>query len=229
MNWIANKRLSLSSITMTPNEKIPGSPTMATSIALEADARQAAAAKAAEEHGLVRKAQEGDRSAFDELVRRYDRDVLRLAMNIVHRPEDARDIYQETFLKVYRNLHRFRFECSFYTWLYRVATNAGLDALRRNARRRQHEQAAHVESLRSATVNCALERILSEERRARVQAVLAEMKPRDAQLLVLRADGLAYRELADSLGVQASSIGTLLARAEAEFERKFRARYGDAI
>jgi RNA polymerase sigma factor (sigma-70 family) len=114
-------------------------------------------------------------------------------------------------------------------WLYRVATNAGLDALRRNARRRQHEQAAHVESLRSAEANCALERILSEERRARVQAVLAEMKPRDAQLLLLRADGLAYRELADSLGVQASSIGTLLARAEAEFERKFRARHGEGI
>jgi RNA polymerase sigma factor (sigma-70 family) len=114
-------------------------------------------------------------------------------------------------------------------WLYRVATNAGLDALRRNARRRRHEQAAHVESLRSATASCALERILSEERRARVQAVLAEMKPRDAQLLVLRADGLAYRELAESLGVQASSIGTLLARAEAEFERKFRARHGEGI
>jgi RNA polymerase sigma-70 factor (ECF subfamily) len=114
-------------------------------------------------------------------------------------------------------------------WLYRVATNAGLDALRRNVRRRRHEQAAYVESLRSASAVCALERLLSEERRARVQAVLAEMKPRDAQLLVLRADGLAYRELAESLGVQASSIGTLLARAEAEFERKFRARHGEGI
>ena len=86
-----------------------------------------------------------------------------------------------------------------------------------------------MESLRSATAACALERILSEERRARVQAVLAEMKPRDAQLLVLRADGLAYRELAESLGVQASSIGTLLARAEAEFEGKFRGRHGEGI
>jgi RNA polymerase sigma-70 factor, ECF subfamily len=114
-------------------------------------------------------------------------------------------------------------------WLYRVATNAGLDALRKNARRRKHEQAAHVESLRSVTANCALERILSQERLARVHAVLAEMKPRDAQLLVLRADGLAYRELAESLGVQPSSIGTMLARAEAEFERIFRARNGESI
>jgi DNA-directed RNA polymerase specialized sigma24 family protein len=58
---------------------------------------------------------------------------------------------------------------------------------------------------------------------------LADLKPRDAQILLLRAEGLAYRELAETVGVQASSIGTLLARAEAEFERKFRIRYGDAI
>ena len=62
-----------------------------------------------------------------------------------------------------------------------------------------------------------------------MQTTLADMKPRDAQILLLRAEGLAYRELAETVGVQASSIGTLLARAEAEFERKFRIRYGDAI
>src|SRR5581483_3915637 len=86
---------------------------MAMSVAVEVDARQVAAGKRAEEHALVRKAQAGDRLAFEELVRRYDREVLRLALNLVHRAEDARDIYQESFLRVYRNLHRFRFECSF--------------------------------------------------------------------------------------------------------------------
>ncbi|MGH9724457.1 MAG: sigma factor, partial [Candidatus Acidiferrales bacterium] len=77
------------------------------SIALERDASQAAV-KASEEKSLVLSAQAGDRLAFEELVRRYDREVLRLATNLVHRPEDARDIYQESFLRVYRNLHRFR-------------------------------------------------------------------------------------------------------------------------
>src|SRR5208282_3331702 len=100
--------------------------TMGMSVALEGDARQAAAVKLAEEQALVRKAQSGDRLAFEDLVRRYDRDVLRLALNLVRRPEDARDIYQESFLRVYRNLHRFRFECGFYTWLYRIVTNVAL-------------------------------------------------------------------------------------------------------
>src|ERR1700727_2090569 len=108
---------------------------MGISVALDGDARQAAAARIAEEQGLVRKAQAGDRIAFEELVHRYDREVLRLALNLVHKAEDARDIYQESFLKVYRNLHRFRFECSFYTWLYRIVTNVALDFLRRRQAR----------------------------------------------------------------------------------------------
>ena len=66
-----------------------------------------------DERCIVAEAQTGNRAAFEELVRRYDRDVLRLALNLMKRPEDARDVYQEAFLKVYRNLHRFRFECSF--------------------------------------------------------------------------------------------------------------------
>src|SRR3977135_652604 len=88
-----------------------------------------------DERCLVAEAQAGSRAAFEELVRRYDRDVLRLALNLMKRPEDARDVYQEAFLKVYRNLHRFRFECSFYTWLYRIVTNVCLDHLRRRQAR----------------------------------------------------------------------------------------------
>ena len=88
-----------------------------------------------DERALVAEAQAGNRAAFEELVRRFDRDVLRLALNLMKRPEDARDVYQEAFLKVYRNLHRFRFECSFYTWLYRIVTNVCLDHLRRRQAR----------------------------------------------------------------------------------------------
>lgn len=164
---------------------------------------------------------------FDALFREHYPRVVAMLARLTGDRGQAEEIAADAFCKL--SAREPEGDEHHTPWLYRVATNAGLDALRRNARRRQHEQAAHVESLRSANADCALERILSEERRARVQAVLAEMKPRDAQLLVLRADGLAYRELAESLGVQASSIGTLLARAEAEFERKFRARHGEGI
>jgi RNA polymerase sigma-70 factor (ECF subfamily) len=114
-------------------------------------------------------------------------------------------------------------------WLYRVAVNAGLDGLRSDARRRKRERAAGVEALRTASAPDALEEMLRRDRCARVQAVLALLKPRDARLLLLRSGGMQYRELAGALGVAAGSVGTLLARAEREFERRYRARYGDDL
>src|SRR5674476_846439 len=70
---------------------------------------------------LIRAAQRGDQDAFEQLVRTFDQSVLRLALNLLRSPEDARDVYQESFLRVYRNLHAFRFDCSFHTWLYPVS------------------------------------------------------------------------------------------------------------
>jgi RNA polymerase sigma-70 factor, ECF subfamily len=114
-------------------------------------------------------------------------------------------------------------------WIYRVATNAGFDALRTNSRRRKREEAAGLEGIHAAAAPSVLDAMLAEERRVRVRAVLGALKPREAQLLLLRAGGLAYRELAATLGIEPASVGTLLARAEAEFERRFRARYGEHV
>jgi RNA polymerase sigma-70 factor (ECF subfamily) len=86
---------------------------------------------------LIREAQLGNTAAFEELVRQYDRAVLRLAVHLTGSQEDGQDIYQEAFLRAYINLARFRFECSFYTWIYRIVTNLCLDHLRkRNSRGR---------------------------------------------------------------------------------------------
>src|SRR5437879_9794841 len=78
---------------------------------------------------LIREAQQGNTAAFEELVRQYDRAVLRLAVHLTGSQEDAQDIYQEAFLRAYINLARFRFECSFYTWIYRIVTHLCLDHL----------------------------------------------------------------------------------------------------
>ena len=93
---------------------------------------------------LIREAQAGSRAAFDALVRQYDSAVLRLALRLTGSEQDAQDIHQEAFLKAYRYLHNFRFECSFYTWIYRIATNLCLDHLRRRKSRRE-EQAVMVD------------------------------------------------------------------------------------
>ncbi len=86
---------------------------------------------------LVREAQRGDRAAFEELVRHYDQAVLRLALHLTGSEHEAQDIYQEAFLKAYKSVGNFRFECSFYTWIYRIVTNLCLDHLRKKQVRKE--------------------------------------------------------------------------------------------
>src|ERR1700740_2586068 len=145
-----------------------------------------------DERCLVIEAQAGSRAAFEELVRRFDRDVLRLAMNLMKRPEDARDGYQEAFLKVYRNLHRFRFECSFYTWLYRIVTNVCLDHLRRRQARPEDQSpelnsSAHEEGItdfferqREHRPTLDPERsLIGKEIKARISLAMERLSPRE--------------------------------------------------
>src|SRR6202451_4091413 len=84
---------------------------------------------------LIREAQQGNSVAFEELVRQYDCAVLRLAVHLTGSQEDGQDIYQEALVRAYINLPRFRFECSFYTWIYRIVKNLCLDHLRKRSSR----------------------------------------------------------------------------------------------
>jgi RNA polymerase sigma-70 factor (ECF subfamily) len=203
---------------------------MGMSVALERDARQAAV-KISDDHALVRDAQAGDRLAFEELVRRYDREVLRLALNLVHKSEDARDIYQESFLRVYRNLHRFRFECSFYTWLYRIVTNVALDHLRRRSSRRE-DQAPVSEEFegssrdffdRQPESNAASnpERVvLGQELGKRIQDAIDRLSPRERLVFELKHyQGLKLRIIGEMLGTSEETVKNSLFRAT----RKLRA------
>lgn len=204
---------------------------MGISVAFEGDARQAAAAKVAEEHRLIRKAQTGDRAAFEELVRRYDRDVLRLALNLVRRPEDARDIYQESFLRAYRNVHRFRFECSFYTWMYRIVTNVALDHLRRKSSRRE-DQAPAIEAAdgnpgdffdRQPEMRAAANperNLLGRELAQQIAAALNELSPRERMVFEMKHyQGMKLRAIGDLLGTSEETAKNSLFRAT----RKLRA------
>ena len=84
---------------------------------------------------LIMKAQQGDRAAFEELVQRYDRKVLSIALSFTRNSEDAKDVYQEVFLRVHRALPRFQFRSKFSTWLHRVTTNV---CLTHKSRSRDH-------------------------------------------------------------------------------------------
>jgi RNA polymerase sigma-70 factor, ECF subfamily len=188
------------------------------------------------ERTLVAEAQAGNRAAFEELVHRFDRDVLRLALNLMKRPEDARDVYQEAFLKVYRNLHRFRFECSFYTWLYRIVTNVCLDHLRRRQARPEDQapesNGSHAEEgitdffERQREHRPALDperQLFGKEIQARIATAMERLSPRERIVFELKHyQGLKLRAIGDALGTTEETVKNSLFRAT----RKLRSQLG---
>lgn len=202
------------------------------------DATGAAGARVSprlDEAGLIRAVQRGDQDAFEQLVRAYDQSVLRLAMNLLRSPEDARDVYQEAFLRVYRNIHTFRFDCSFHTWLYRIVTNICLDFLRK--RKVRKEESAVVE-----TADGPMDRINEFEEEAaqadpernlfnrqlsqRIEGALAELTPRERSVFELRHyQGLRLRNIGEILGTSEEAAKNCLFRAT----QKMRAVLGDFL
>lgn len=166
---------------------------------------------------------------LDTLFQEHYPRVTSMLARLVGDRAQSEEIAADVFCKLSRQPAALSDQRSLTAWVYRVATNAGLDAVRSNSRRRRREQQAGVETLRTASQSCALDSMLREERCAKVRVILAGIRPRDAQMLLLRSSGLSYREVADALGIAPASVGTLLARAEAEFERRFRGRYGDTL
>jgi len=188
----------------------------------------------AEDDELIRSAQKGDRSAFDSLVRRYDRSVLRLALHMLGNEQDAQDVHQDAFIKAYRHLSNFRFECSFYTWLYRIVTNLCLDQLRRRKSRREDPSTVDDGSGESidllanltdgrASANPARE-LERKGMNEAIQSALAELTPRERTVFELKHyQGLKLRTIGEMLSTTEETAKNTLFRAT----RKLRARLAD--
>jgi RNA polymerase sigma-70 factor, ECF subfamily len=145
--------------------------------------------------------------------------VLGLLTRLVGERGQAEELANEVFWKLSRQPRELLAD-NVGGWLYRTATHTGLDALRSSARRRRYEERAALQSENSESSG-PLDDVLRQEDRGRVQAILISMKPAQAQILLMRASGSSYKELANALGVAAGGIGTLLNRAEAEFRKRY--------
>jgi RNA polymerase sigma-70 factor (ECF subfamily) len=183
---------------------------------------------------LIRRAQEGDRSAFDALVRLYDQNVLRLALQVVASREEARDLYQEAFLKVYRSLRHFRLEARFSTWLYRVVMNVCLDHLRRRNTRKEvtvpsgdDGEPEYFQTVPDERPTLNPERAThSKEIARRIQAAVSRLNPRERMVFELKHyQGLKLRVIGEMCDTSEQTVKNCLFRAT----QKLRTELGDLV
>src|SRR2546427_12088093 len=173
---------------------------------------------------LIRRAQQGDTTAFEELVRLYDRSVLRLAVHLTGSQEDGQDIYQEAFLRAYINLARFRFECSFYTWIYRIVTNLCLDHLRKKTVRKEDAPVAKdsdggeydlLDQVADGRAGANPERdLMRRQLGARIAGALEKVTPRERMVFELKHyHGLKLRTVGEILHTTEETAKNTLFRA----------------
>jgi RNA polymerase sigma-70 factor, ECF subfamily len=173
---------------------------------------------------LIRAAQQGNTAAFEQLVRRYDRAILRLTVHLTGSEDDGQDVYQEAFLRAYIHLARFRFECSFYTWIYRIATNLCLDHLRRKRARGRElsityapdgQEQKLLERMPDESVGASPERNLSRRiLREHILRALGSLSPRERMIFELKHyHGMQLRTVAGILGTTEGTVKNTLFRA----------------
>ena len=168
---------------------------------------------------LVKEAQAGNTEAFDELVSRYRTRVFGMIYNMVHNEQDAWDLAQDSFLKAWKSIARFRGQSSFYTWIYRIVMNVTIDSLRKKQVRgggAEFDDAIQLKEIdpASRTVPHAdalpHERMEQKEIRSRIDAAIAQLSPEHrAVILMKEIEDMQYHEIAESLGC---SIGTVMSR-----------------
>ncbi len=173
---------------------------------------------------LIREAQRGNRAAFEVLVRHYDQSVLRLAYHLTGSETDAQDIYQEAFLKAYKNLGSFRFECSFYTWIYRIVTNLCLDHLRKKSVRKEDAPVATdqsgegysvLEMVADGRAGANPERdLMRRELGRKIAAAIERLTPRERMVFELKHyHGLRLRTVGEMLNTTEETAKNTLFRA----------------
>ena len=189
--------------------------------------------EAAIDHALVKRAQTGDEDAFARLVDRHQRRAYRVARNLVPTDEDAQDLAQEAFLRVFRSLERFDFGHDFTTWLYRIVTNLCIDFLRK--RRSSYSVSQGIDEddgpmeLEDENQAAPSDHAEAMETAAEVDAVLGTLAPHFQSVLTLRElEGLSCPEIAEIVGATHVTVRWRLHRGrklfQEEWERRARMR-----
>jgi RNA polymerase sigma-70 factor (ECF subfamily) len=204
---------------------------MATATAAALKPAAAKASGAPDDRELVRRGQDGDKEAFEELVRRHQHRVFGVAGGILHRREDVEDIAQQVFVKAYFSLKRFDQRAAFSTWLYKITVNECWDLLRKKKVRpllyesdlseEQAQQFSATERLDSGAQDVS-DKLEAQEQ---VERLLQGLDERDRMMLILKeVEGFAIDEIAEILDLNANTVKVRLFRARRRIVNRVRKR-----
>jgi len=194
----------------------------------EASNREARRREAEEDRELIALAQKGDQAAFRKLVERHQRRAFAIAIGLVRDENDARELVQEAFLRVYRGLNAFQGGSSFFTWLYRIVTNLAIDLMRKPGRRDAElfdDQALDDEASDFPLVSRIdgadpIDVMRRREIAARIQAALDALPPYHRGVILMReVEGMSYEEMAQAMGVSKGTIMSRLFHARQKLQR----------
>ena len=168
---------------------------------------------------LVKRCQVGETEAFDELVTRYRTRIFAMIYNMVHNEQDAWDLAQDSFVKAWKSIKRFRGSSSFYTWMYRIVMNVTIDWLRKKQVKGagvEFDDAIQLREVNPASKTLPkadplpYERMERTEIRHKIDNAIAQLSPEHrAVVLMKETEGMQYHEIAEALGC---SIGTVMSR-----------------
>ncbi len=188
------------------------------------------AREAEEDRALIAKAQAGDRAAFRKLVERHQRRAFAIALHLVRDENDARELVQDAFLRVYKSLPNFQGGSSFFTWLYRIITNLSIDLIRKPGRKAQDLDDARFDSDDANEADFPFisrvdgadpgDVVRRKEIAARLATALEALPPYHRGVIVMReVDGLSYEEMAEAMGVSKGTIMSRLFHARQKLQR----------
>lgn len=224
---------------MSAPPKMP-SDSVNTRVSAASNAKQARIREAEEDRALIAKAQEGDMVAFRQLVERHQRRAFAIALSLVRDENDARELVQEAFLRVYKGLNNFQGGSSFFTWLYRIITNLSIDLIRKPGRqltdlddsRFESDEAQEAEFPLLSRVDGAdpLDVVRRGEIAARLQAALDALPSYHRGVIVMREiEGLSYEEMAQAMGVSKGTIMSRLFHARQKLQKALADCYEEQI
>jgi RNA polymerase sigma-70 factor (ECF subfamily) len=204
------------------------------------NAKLARIREAEEDRGLIAKAQTGDTAAFRSLVERHQRRAFAIALALVRDENDARELVQDAFLRVYKGLGAFQGGSSFFTWLYRIITNLSIDLIRKPGRQLVDIDEARFETDEGSEAEFSLlsrvdgsdpaDVVRRREIAARLQVALDALPPYHRGVIVMREiEGLSYEEMAQAMGVSKGTIMSRLFHARQKLQKALADCYAEQI